>query len=45
VAEGRRDVVERFAETVKTGPRVSRVEDAKTEWETPTGDLGRFEVR
>ena len=45
VAEGRRDVVERFVEAVKTGPRAARVEDARVEWEIPTGELGQFGVR
>ncbi len=45
VAEGRRDVVERFVETVKTGPRAARVDEARVEWETPTGDLDQFGVR
>lgn len=45
VAEGRRDVVERFAETVKTGPRAARVDEAHIEWETPIRDLKQFGVR
>jgi acylphosphatase len=45
VAEGRRDVVERFAETVKTGPRAARVDEARVEWEAPTRDLKQFGVR
>ena len=45
VAEGRRDIVERFAETVKTGPRAARVDEARVEWETPTRDLKQFGVR
>jgi acylphosphatase len=45
VAEGRRNVVERFVEAVKTGPRASRVEDVRMEWEPPTGELGQFGIR
>ena len=45
VAEGRREVLERFTEVVKTGPRASRVEEARVEWETPMGEFDGFEVR
>jgi acylphosphatase len=45
VAEGRRDVIERFAEAVRAGPRASRVEESRLEWETPMGDLDQFRVR
>ncbi len=45
VAEGRRNVVERFIEAVRTGPRASRVDDARIEWEMPTGELEQFGVR
>jgi len=45
VAEGRRSVLERFLEMVKTGPRPSRVDDAHVEWETPTGEFKRFDIR
>ena len=45
VAEGPREVLERFIEVVKTGPRASRVDEARVEWETPTGEFEGFEVR
>jgi acylphosphatase len=45
VAEGRQEVLERFAQVVKTGPRASRVDEARVEWETPTGEFEGFEVR
>lgn len=45
VAEGPRPVLERFAAAVQTGPRSSLVEEARLEWETPTGEFNRFEVR
>ena len=34
VAEGPREVLERFTQVVKTGPRASRVDEAHIEWET-----------
>ena len=45
VAEGPKAVLERFAEVVKTGPRVSYVDEARVEWETPLGKFKGFEVR
>ena len=45
VAEGPRAVLERFADVVKTGPRASRVDEARVEWETPTGEFVGFQVR
>ena len=45
VAEGPRAVLERFADVVKTGPRASRVDEARVEWEAPTGEFVGFQVR
>jgi acylphosphatase len=45
VAEGTRTILERFSEIVKAGPRAARVEDATVEWENPTGEYQRFDVR
>jgi acylphosphatase len=45
LAEGPRQVVEKFVEVVKTGPRPARVEAARVEWETHTGEYSRFYVR
>lgn len=45
VAEGPRAVLERFAQVIKTGPRASRVDEARVEWEAPTGEFKGFEVR
>jgi acylphosphatase len=45
VAEGPRDVLERFVDVLKTGPRASRVDEARVEWETPTGEFEGFTVR
>ena len=42
VAEGRREVLLRFLESVKTGPRPSRVDEAQVDWETPTGEFKHF---
>ncbi len=39
LAEGPRQVVERFQELVKTGPRPAHVDAARVEWETPTGEF------
>jgi len=38
-------VVERFAEVVRNGPRASHVDEARLEWETPSREFNRFEVR
>jgi acylphosphatase len=45
VAEGQRKIVERFVEAIKTGPRASRVDDARIEWEMPTGESSQFGIR
>lgn len=45
VAEGRRAILEKFVETVKTGPRASRVDNSKVEWEAPGGEFTSFGVR
>jgi len=45
VAEGERRAVEGFLAQVRAGPRASRVDDSRVEWETPTGDFGKFSVR
>ncbi len=45
VAEGERAKVERFIETMKEGPRMSRVDEARVEWENPTGEFREFGVR
>ena len=45
VAEGERDNVERLIEEMKPGPRASRVDESKVEWETPTGEFDRFGVK
>jgi acylphosphatase len=45
VAEGERADVERLIQAMKEGPRSSRVDEAKVEWETPTGEFEQFGVR
>ena len=45
VAEGQRNQVERFIETMKQGPRMSRVDESKIEWETPNGEYNEFGVK
>jgi acylphosphatase len=45
VAEGSSEVLEHFIEVVKKGPRASHVDEARVEWETPTGEFTRFNVR
>ena len=45
VAEGEKGNVERFIERMKEGPRSSRVDDSRVEWETPTGEFQEFGVK
>ncbi len=45
VAEGERANVERFIELTKQGPRASRVDESRIEWEEPTGEWREFGVR
>jgi acylphosphatase len=45
IAEGQRASVDRFIQRMKDGPRGSRVDEAKVEWEKPTGEFTQFGVR
>ena len=45
IAEGEREKVERLIEMMKQGPRGSRVDESKVEWENPTGEFQEFGVR
>ena len=45
VAEGKRGDVERFIEMMKEGPRASRVDESRVEWEDVTGEFQEFGVR
>jgi acylphosphatase len=45
VAEGEREKVELLIEKMKQGPRMSRVDESKIEWEDVTGEFREFGVR
>src|SRR6476660_376686 len=45
MAEGERAIVEKFIQMMKDGPRGSRVDESKVEWENPTGEFDRFGVK
>ena len=45
VAEGERGKVERLIDAMKQGPRSSRVDETKVEWEEPTGEFDGFGVK
>ena len=45
VAEGTREQIDQFIEMVKTGPPASRVDEARVEYESPTGRLDGFSVK
>jgi acylphosphatase len=45
VAEGTREQIDQFIEMVKKGPPSSRVDEARVEYETPTGHLSGFSVK
>ena len=45
VAEGTREKVERFIELMKQGPRASRVDESRVDWEEVTGEFSEFGVR
>jgi acylphosphatase len=45
VAEGTRQQIDQFIEMVKTGPRASRVDEARVEYEPATGRLSGFDVK
>ena len=45
VAEGPHEKLERFAETVKIGPRAGNVDEAKVEWEPANGEYTSFSVK
>lgn len=45
VAEGTRGQVEQLIEAMKTGPRASRVDDARVEYEDVTGEFTGFGVK
>jgi acylphosphatase len=45
VAEGEHDKVELFIEQMKQGPRMSRVDEVRVEWEDVNRDFREFAVR
>jgi acylphosphatase len=45
VGEGERAKVEQLIQIMQNGPRGSRVDESKVEWETPTGEFDRFGVK
>jgi len=45
IVEGERARVEQFIRAMKEGPRASRVDDAKVEWEESTGEFNQFGVK
>ena len=45
VAEGTREQIDQFIEMVKAGPRASRVDEARVEYEPLTGQLSGFTVK
>lgn len=45
IAEGERENVERLIQTMKEGPRGSRVDESNVEWEKPTGEFMQFGVK
>jgi acylphosphatase len=44
IAEGSPQQIEQFVQMMKTGPRVSRVDEYRLEEETPTGEFSGFEM-
>lgn len=45
IAEGKRENVERLIQAMKDGPRGSRVDESKVEWETHAGEFDQFGVK
>lgn len=45
IAEGERAGVERLIQMMKEGPRASRVEDSRVDWEEPTGEFLQFGMK
>ena len=45
IAEGEKKNVEKLIQAMKDGPRNSRVDESKVEWEEPTAEFDRFGVK
>ncbi len=44
MAEGEKRALESLLDAVREGPSAAVVESVDTQWESPTGEFGRFEV-
>ena len=44
LAEGEKEVLERFAERLREGPRMAVVDDLELSWEEPAGESGGFRI-
>ncbi len=45
VAEGPHDALERLLDAVRVGPASAVVENVQVDWDAPTGEFHRFEIR
>ena len=45
IAEGEKTNVEKLIQVMKDGPRSSRVDESKVEWENSTGEFDRFGMK
>jgi acylphosphatase len=45
IAEGGRENIERFIEAMRQGPRMSRVDETRIEYEEATGEFSQFGVK
>lgn len=45
VAEGNREILDRFLEELKKGPRLARVEEVEVNWEDYKGEFADFSIR
>ena len=45
IVEGEREQVDRLIEVMKEGPRASRIDESRVEWETPTAEFNVFGVK
>ena len=45
IAEGEKKNVEKLIQAMKDGPRSSRVDESKVEWENSTGEFDRFGMK
>jgi len=44
LAEGPKDLIEKFVAWCRKGPPYARVEDVKVDWQSPTGEFRDFRV-